>query len=324
MSFGAHRIEGDWLVPTIGTTEALRKLPLTCRTDLFCDIVNAFHNDVWVPCNGQFPDKHDGERLIEAWDEFKELAKHRSRYFLEGERLESRLGTWPGYDNPRAFLERIGQSAMKLDLIRTLDDDTSLYRARIENQGTPFDAFEDLVAPPKEVAAAGRMNAVGIPYLYAARDSRTAAHEVVTRPPGSISIGKFRVRDWVRVLDLTALPEVPSKFDIEQYETRQAILFFNDFIHEASKPVSKDGREQVEYVPTQIVSEFFAQVFVQENGKRMVDGIVYQSVAVESGRNVVLFPPRNGVWRDVVELVATERWSIDGKRHLKKKEKRDP
>jgi hypothetical protein len=40
--------------------------------------------------------------------------------------------------------------------------------------------------------------------------------------------------------------------------------------------VTLDGREHVEYVPTQIVTEYFRRVFPQENDG-VVDGLLYRS-----------------------------------------------
>ncbi|ASF45484.1 RES family NAD+ phosphorylase [Methylovulum psychrotolerans] len=58
---------------------------------------------------------------------------------------------------------------------------------------------------------------------------------------------------------------------------------------EISKPVTKDGSEHIEYVPSQVVSEYFALVFQPAKGKNL-DGILYPSSVHSGGRNLVLFP----------------------------------
>ena len=69
--------------------------------------------------------------------------------------------------------------------------------------------------------------------------------------------------------------------------------FLAAFSDEISKPVAHDGSEHVEYVPTQVVSEYFSQVFTYSVGKK-VDGLVYPSAVVNGGKNLVVFP-RHGV-----------------------------
>ena len=66
----------------------------------------------------------------------------------------------------------------------------------------------------------------------------------------------------------------------------QVIAAFRD---EISKTVAQDGSEHFEYVPTQVVSEYFAQAFTFGAGKR-IDGLVYPSAVEDGGKNLVVFP----------------------------------
>jgi len=68
------------------------------------------------------------------------------------------------------------------------------------------------------------------------------------------------------------------------------LLFIENFVTSISTPVKKDGSEHVEYVPSQVVSEYFAKVFRDALGEQ-IDGIVFPSAVRPGGRNVVLFPP---------------------------------
>ena len=199
----------------------------------------------------------------------------------------------------------VGEFVRDLGLIRTLDGQRALYRVRHEMEGTSFDTFGELGPPPDDLARAGRMNPAGIAYFYAAREPGTALGEVVTEPPARIAIGEFRPKDGLAVLDLTDLPEPPSVFDMDQYDRYQRLVFLGDFVERISMPVRKDGMEHVEYVPSQVVCEFFAQVFGRKDDGRPVDGIAYRSAVVPDGQNVVLFPPKGRrTWQDVAELVS--------------------
>lgn len=46
------------------------------------------------------------------------------------------------------------------------------------------------------------------------------------------------------------------------------MIFLDRFAHEVSKPVAPDALEHIEYVPTQIVTEYFRHAFEREFGLR--------------------------------------------------------
>ena len=304
---GAIRDEGEWLIDTVGTEEALRELWPDCGTELLRDVANAFHDTEWVPCNGHFLDMHEHERFTHTWHHFAKMAKHRTRYFLDRKEREFGRDPWMEFPTPAEFLKRIGELVNELCLLRSLEKHETLYRVRQEGDSKRFDKFRDLGPPPDEKATAGRMNPAGIAYFYLARELETAAGEVVDKPPARIAIGKFRTKDELVVLDLTCLPEPPSVFDLDQYDRYQAIVFLQDFVDQISRPVAKDGMEHIEYVPSQIVCEYFAQVFARRHEMRPVDGIAYRSAVVPGGQNVVLFPPEGRRrWEDLAELAGTD------------------
>jgi hypothetical protein len=47
----------------------------------------------------------------------------------------------------------------------------------------------------------------------------------------------------------------PSLFDEQRRHLRAGLSFLHDFAADLAKPIEKDGREHIEYVPTQIVTE---------------------------------------------------------------------
>ncbi|WP_425612510.1 RES family NAD+ phosphorylase [Xanthomonas prunicola] len=62
-----------------------------------------------------------------------------------------------------------------------------------------------------------------------------------------------------------------------------------------TKPVEKDGREHIDYVPSQVVCEFLAQAFLLNDGSTL-DGIIYPSAANPGRTNLLVFP--SGHWSD--------------------------
>jgi hypothetical protein len=77
---------------------------------------------------------------------------------------------------------------------------------------------------------------------------------------------------------------------------REELIFLEKFVEAISQPVEKDGCEHIDYVPSQVVSEYFALIFQVSRGKHL-DGIVYPSAVRPGGRNLVLFPSERGYKR---------------------------
>ena len=169
--------------------------------------------------------------------------------------------------------------------------------------------------PPIRTAAPGRMSAPGISVFYGASDRKTAIAEV--RPPvGSwVAVAKFNVVRPLRLLDLNALDtahDQGSIFDPTWKESIERVAFLRKLGNLMTRPVMP-GDEIANYLPTQVVADYLA------NGcSPSFDGIIFKSVQVKNGRNVVLFrqacrvvslEPREGEGIDVDLFTMTE----DGK-----------
>jgi hypothetical protein len=104
----------------------------------------------------------------------------------------------------------------------------------------------------------------------------------------TMSIGAFRALRDLKVLDLAELPDIPSVFDGENHRLIHPLRFLHAFAEDLAKPIARDGREHIEYVPTQIVTEYFRRVF-QGPGETQLDGLIYQSARHAGGKAFVLF-----------------------------------
>ena len=58
------------------------------------------------------------------------------------------------------------------------------------------------------------------------------------------------------MVNLTALSPIPSVFDPEQRKYYYELVFLHEFAQDLSAPVVLDGREHIEYVPTQVITEY--------------------------------------------------------------------
>ena len=307
--------DGGFLVESMGTEDALMSLQLKCEDRLFDAIAQAFVVSEWVPAaGGHWASSHPNEVMSYSWNSFVSAIRHEARFFFQ--QLPASTDADPQEYAPAHVLPAIGKLVKELQLCRQLPRGTALYRVRERAKGAEWqiDAF-NMGAPPSKRAKAGRMNPAGISYLYMALEQETALAEVLSSPPCEVAIACFETKTDLNVLDLANLPKKHSIFDDDQRSNREGLLFLAHFVAEISNPVRKDGREHIEYVPSQVVSEFFALEFRDLGGLRL-DGVMYPSSVRPGGLNLVLFPSERGLDRRFDQVVfkraeekALENWA---------------
>jgi hypothetical protein len=160
------------------------------------------------------------------------------------------------------------------------------------------------------------MSPHGIPMFYAALERETALRETSAGGRGIawyLTLATFEAGSGFQVLDLAELPAIPSVFDADCRHLIEPLRFLHVFVDEVRKPIRRDEYEHVEYVPTQIVAEYFRHLYERQTGER-VDGIAYRSAIAADGSNVVLFIGNSDCVDDFaggdirkVKLVAFER-----------------
>ena len=126
--------------------------------------------------------------------------------------------------------------------------------------------------------------------FYGSVDKLTAQKEVShdAKDPAVVTVGTFVTLKEIKVLDLTRVPPVPSLFDLANHGIRPACIFLNAFVDDLTKPVVKDGREHVKYVPSQVVTEYFRHIF-RDDDEVPIHGILYPSAVNDGGKSCVLF-----------------------------------
>lgn len=144
---------------------------------------------------------------------------------------------------------------------------TSLFRARVfqseESLHTALEKAElSIGPPPPKAAAAGRMNARGIPVFYGAMDPHVALAEV--RPPvGSrVVVAQFDIMRPLQLLDVEALRLLSvggSAFDPQYMARKQMASFLRDLSEQMTRPVMPDD-ETLDYLPTQVIAEYLASL----------------------------------------------------------------
>lgn len=187
-----------------------------------------------------------------AWDEFAQIAKHRTRYIHD----TGRDGDPPSM--LATFLKVFVQYAsVELGLVTDLPNGTEFYRGRLTEKPEEIKPRGDELGPaPDRKAAANRMSPAGISLFYASGDPQTAVAEIAGHGADPFAvIGRFTSTRSTRVLDFTRKPPWISPFDLEKRELARLGRFLGEFVRYIGAPVIPDGRQHVDYVPTQVLTE---------------------------------------------------------------------
>ncbi len=163
--------------------------------------------------------------------------------------------------------------------------------------------------PPEEKTVSNRMSPAGIVMLYGALDEKTAVREIGDVDPSRthVTTVAFKVSEPFKVLDLTEIPPVPSLFDSTKRDNRSSIIFLRSFRSDISEPIEKDDRVHIEYVPTQVVTEYFRLIF-RDGNRKPIKGIVYPSSRLSGGKSCVLFFASENCTTDGALQKGTKFW----------------
>ena len=215
--------------------------------------------------------------LSDAWDQFCETVKYHTRYVLwlrENVDLDEAQRT--GEVPPALVLQEVGNLLVRLGVcVDILPAGFELWRARTHMEGQLLTSAKDLgTAERRYSKQANRMSPAGIPMFYGATEPATAIQEVAVRSEDNlVTAGRFEMSRPCTVVDFTRLPATPSIFDPEWGSAWRYLRFLNSFIMALSQP-ARETYEQIDYVPTQIVTEYLLRIFLDGEG---VDGLLYAS-----------------------------------------------
>ncbi|MGV7120303.1 HEPN-associated N-terminal domain-containing protein [Sphingopyxis sp. 550A] len=265
------------------------------RDGLIDDIAGALPDWTWSETDPYAARDH--EVLAWSWDRFVDVVKHERRYFFEG--------TAPSDDEerirPSELLAAVANKCRRARMIRKLKTGTAFYRCRYRKRGEHFKAPADLGPPPKDRASQSRMSPAGIPMFYGAVDEATARAETLASDKDRHTMALFGLGRDIHVLDLTQSLFM-SIFDPRRQPLYDFAIFMRKFLGDLRKRVEKDDRVHIEYVPTQIVTEYF-RTFLRTAKGKPIDGILYRS-ATDGGRDcIALFADAGDVAPALVRTV---------------------
>lgn len=256
----------------------------SARDDVLEAIVASLGHHIW--CDKDPYSLSQAEMFLASWEDFCLAVKHQTRYFFSSVEAPEYSETIPA----SALMGTLGHLIQEADMIQVVEPGTPFFRVRARRPREVCDSWDSLGPPPPEACVSNRMSAAGISIFYGALELATAKDEVVANfepERRCLSAGTWRNTRALSLLDLTRLDEIPSFYAVERY-VRDRLLFLHHFVADISKQVAHDGRVHIEYVPTQILTEYFRHQYRRFDGSPM-DGIIYPSAQRRGGSSIAIF-----------------------------------
>lgn len=254
------------------------------------EIMSSLMDDEW--CERNPYSLSEDKTLFYGWRDFSKFVTTEARYVF----LNATPSTYDEHQHdemhPVQILEALSKITKELDLYSQIPKTTEIYRVRIVDSGITLSSAAELGTPPLEYAKVpNRMSPAGISMFYGAFDFNTAILETYDQSLSSRKnavVGIFYPTRDLKILDLSKSQFVPSIFESKAHAVRPWIMFLIEFMQDFTKPISRDDRSHIEYVPTQVVTEYFRHIFrTDENVK--LDGIIYPSSKSSGNTAMVLF-----------------------------------
>ncbi|MFD2919999.1 HEPN-associated N-terminal domain-containing protein [Terrimonas rubra] len=249
------------------------------------DIIDCIDDRAWSEPNKYYDS--DSEILVYHWDYFKDVTKHKSRY------LFGRSDTFKSFSyNQNAYdiLDEIGSKVKEFGLVKTLSQKIELFRCRQHSKVESISTASQIASPPDDYALySNRMSPAGISMFYCAFNRDTAIAETIDTSNKSkdvFTLATFKANRVLNLIDFSDMPVPPSMFDVENFKNYYSTRFLRDFVADISQTIKRDGKEHIDYVPTQIVTEYFRYLF---NGNIKIDGLIYPSAKIMDSKCCVLF-----------------------------------
>lgn len=278
--------EGGWQGTTYDTHNLISNEVSLENEKLHNDIANSIRQEVWCQHN-PFSLSYN-EMLKYGWDNFKSLVKHHSRFFF----FDYKSKKTYDFDEipPSLILQRIGDEIRNLNLLYNITNE-KLYRIVWLNKNETIEASRLASAPNHLCHNSHRMSPRGISMFYASLDKKTAQCETQCRGhKNDIAVcSVWQAKEPLLCIDLSNIKKIPSLFDEDNRNKRDAIMFLQGFINDISQDVDNGNQNNIEmeYLPTQIIAEYFRYAFTVNENK--IDGLIYPSAKNKKGKNVVLF-----------------------------------
>jgi len=300
--------EGGYLLKVYDSYDLFDFIDLNFSNDKIRNeiILNALNNQLW--CKIDPYGMSYNEELIFNWEQFSYVIKHKTRYVfykLPPENDDIYSQPFNIYD----ILEKVGEIIIKYQLFKILPAGTEAYRGRIEDYIINPDYIELGTPVRSKAIKPNRMSPAGIPMFYCSFSRDVVELELIDksekkpRKERFLTTGKFIILKDLFVVNFTTIPKVPSLFNQANSKNRASLIFIRNFISDLSKPICNDGKEHIEYVPTQVLTEFIRYV-LKVKGSPKIDGIIFPCSKSKKESSCTLFVESENCTQDDLSLVS--------------------
>ncbi len=209
------------------------------------------------------------DNALKLWDNFKNEIKSTNRFHIKNVlNLEKLKAT---FEKDESFQ-------------KTIKEGSCYFRSRQSDKNGL--KLSEMGNPPPEKASAGRANPKGISYLYLSDTPETTLYEIRSTLFDYVTVGKFEAKKETKVLNLRNFVHDPM-FWTENEEIEHFLIyspFVDKFQEDLSRPIRR-GDSEIDYLPTQYLSEFIKSVGFE--------GVEFQSSLYKEGYNLAIFRPEN-------------------------------
>lgn len=197
-----------------------------------------------------------------SWGDFSEVIKTKNRFYN-------------GYFKADQFVSFLSYAITKHP------KGADFFRARVWGDGHGYTSAEEMGAPPIGKRKSGRINPEGIGVLYLTSDEKTALSEVRASAFDFVSVGTFRLKKDIYVVNIPRLNNIsPAVYSSGLESLAANIKIFSDIAKEIAKPLRRND-SALEYLPTQYITEF-----IKSKG---YSGVEYASTMETGGNNIAVF-----------------------------------
>ncbi|SIN14366.1 RES domain-containing protein [Micromonospora cremea] len=275
--------EGDWVGgPVLDSYDVVEDIcGYAAKENVVEAIQEVVDHNAWTYRNYQLLQPDRAMRL--GWDEFCQRIKHETRFLFMA--IPQSPSLMPDEFTSVEFMARLMEIISTSGALVKVPAGRVFWRGRLVGDSKlPRYGAKELGSPPPDKASANRMSPAGISMFYGSDDIETVVAEIGAHGSRShAAVGSFETTKPLTMLNLAALPAVPSIFTESGRESYYDLRFLHDFGADLRKPVVLDGREHIDYVPTQVVTEYLRWMSPEQ-----VDGILSSSSQNE-GTNCVIF-----------------------------------
>lgn len=196
-----------------------------------------------------------------SWGDFSEVIKTKNRFYN-------------GYFKADQFASFLFYSITKYS------KGVTFFRARVWSDGRGYD-IREMGAPPVGKRKSGRVNPEGIGVLYLTSDEKTALSEVRASAFDFVSVGEFRLKKDISVINISGLNDISPALYASGLESLAAnTKIFSDIANEIAKPLRRND-SSLEYLPPQYITEF-----IKSQGYA---GVEFASTMATGGNNLAVF-----------------------------------